>query len=103
MKKLVIPGIAFLIFIAGLAALMVPFIPVGWLLIALSALLLAPYLPIVRKFIGWLSKLDKTGFIEKAGEKAAKLYYWANDTKRAKKLETILEENKPDNKPSKNR
>ena len=95
MKKYIIPGIAFLVFIAGLASMMVPFIPLGWLLIALSSLLIAPYLPFVRKFIGWLSKIDKTGFVEKAGEKAAKLYYWADDAKRAKKLEAILEENKP--------
>lgn len=98
MKKFIIPGIAFLIFIAGLAALMVPFIPVGWLLIALASLLMAPYLPFVRKIIGWLSKIDKTGFVEKAGEKAANLYRWANDPKRAKKLEAILEENKQEKK-----
>lgn len=96
MKKLIIPGIAFLIFIGGLAALMVPFIPVGWLLIALSSLLLAPYLKPVRKFIGWLSQKDKTGFVEKAGGKASKLYRWANDPIRAKQMEAILEEHKPE-------
>ncbi len=85
----------------GLAALTVPFIPVGWLLIALSALLLAPYLRIFRKFIGWLSKKENTGFVKNASEKAAKIYRWANDPKRAKKLEAILEENKPAKKTSK--
>lgn len=82
---------------------MVPFIPVGWLLIALASLLMAPYLRIVRKFIGWLSRIDKTGFVDKAGEKAADLYRWAKDPERAKKLEAILEENKPEKKRRKDK
>ncbi|SFT95239.1 hypothetical protein SAMN04489724_2924 [Algoriphagus locisalis] len=47
----------------------------------------------MRTFIGWLVKIDKTGFVEKAGEKAANLFEWAGDTKRGEKLETIIEEN----------
>ena len=47
----------------------------------------------MRKFIGWLTKIDKTGFVEKAGEKASQLYQWAGDHKRADKLEAIIEEN----------
>nr|WP_091694597.1 hypothetical protein [Algoriphagus locisalis] len=93
MKKFIIPIIAFLVFIAGLVCLALPFIPLGWLLIALTALLLAPYLKFMRTFIGWLVKIDKTGFVEKAGEKAANLFEWAGDTKRGEKLETIIEEN----------
>ena len=76
---------------------MVPFIPVGWLLIALASLLLAPYIKFMRKFIAWLSKIDKTGFVEKAGEKASDLYEWAGDKKRAKKLEAILKDSSPSN------
>ena len=49
----------------------------------------------MRKFIGWLVKIDKTGFVEKAGEKASDLYQWAGDHERAEKLETIIEENTP--------
>lgn len=80
---------------------MVPFIPLGWLLIALASLLVAPYFKFMRKFIGWLSKKDKTGFVEKAGEKAYNLYQWAGDNKRAEKLEAILKENSnPSNKES---
>ncbi len=47
----------------------------------------------MRTFIGWLSKIDKTGFVDKAGEKASQLYQWAGDDKRATELETIMEEN----------
>lgn len=52
----------------------------------------------MRKFIGWLGKIDNTGFVEKAGEKASELYQWAGDHKRAEKLEAIIEENSPDSK-----
>ena len=93
MRKLIIPTIATLLFIGGLITLVLPFVPLGWLLIALSSLLMAPYFKFMRKFIGWLAKIDKTGFVEKAGEKASSLYEWAGDLKRAEKLETIIEEN----------
>ena len=93
MRKFIIPTISFFIFIAGLVCLAIPFIPIGWLLIALTALLMAPYLKFMRRFIGWLVKMDKSGFVEKAGEKAAKLYEWAGDTERGEKLESIIEEN----------
>jgi len=47
----------------------------------------------MRRFIGWLAKKDRTGIVEKAGEKASKLYRWADDPQRAKKLEAIIKEN----------
>ncbi|WP_339704029.1 hypothetical protein [Algoriphagus aquimarinus] len=102
MRKFIIPAIASLTFIAGLVALLVPFIPVGWLLIALASLLMAPYFKFMRKFIGWLAKKDTTGFVEKAGEKASELYEWAGDHKRAEKLEAIIEENVQNSEKSKN-
>jgi hypothetical protein len=101
-KKFIIPAIATLIFIAGLISLALPFVPLGWLLIALASLLMAPYFKLLRKFIGWLVKIDKTGFMKKAGEKASHLYQWAGDRKRAKKLEAIIEENSQNSKSSKN-
>ncbi|TXE11189.1 hypothetical protein [Algoriphagus aquimarinus] len=102
MRKFIIPAIASLTFIAGLVALLVPFIPVGWLLIALASLLMAPYFKFMRKFIGWLAKKDTTGFVEKAGAKASELYEWAGDHKRAEKLEAIIEENVQNSEKSKN-
>jgi len=94
-RKFIIPAVALLVFIAGLVFMVIPFIPLGWLFVALASLLMAPYLKFMRKFIGWLSTKDKTGSVKKAGEKAAQLYQWAGDPKRAAKLETILEENSP--------
>lgn len=70
-----------------------PFVPLGWLLVTLSTLLLAPYFKFSRKFIGWLTKKDKTGFVQKAGENAAKLYRWSGDLKNAEKLDAIIREN----------
>jgi hypothetical protein len=93
MKKFIIPGIATIIFIAGLISMMLPFIPLGWILIALAALLLAPYLKSMRKFIGWL--------VKKAGKKAVLLYEWAGDNKRAQELERIIEKNSKNNHYSK--
>jgi len=92
LKKFIIPAIALLIFIAGLVCMVIPFIPLGWLFVALASLLMAPYIKFMRRFISWLSTIDKTGFVKKAGEKAAHLYKWAGDKKRAAKLETILDE-----------
>ncbi|REG79575.1 hypothetical protein [Algoriphagus antarcticus] len=100
MKKFIIPAIAFLIFVAGLISLMLPFIPLGWLLIALASLLMAPYFKFMRKFIGWLARKDTTGFVEKAGEKASDLYKWAGNRKRAEELEDIIKDNSQDSKSS---
>lgn len=101
MKKLIIPAIASLVYIAGLIALLLPFVPLGWLLIALASLLMAPYFKIIRKFICWLASKDTTGFVEKAGVKASELYQWAGDHKRGKKLESIIQENSGNSKSSK--
>jgi hypothetical protein len=105
-KKLIIPAIATVIFIIGLVFLLLPFIPLGWLMITLSALLLSPYIKVMRRFIGWLSTLDKTGFVKKAGEKASHLYAWAGDRKSAVKMKAMIEENpnsvqdQPNSKPN---
>ncbi|MEB2786130.1 hypothetical protein [Algoriphagus persicinus] len=101
MKKFIIPTIATLIFIAGIVSLLLPFVPLGWLLIVLASLLMSPYFKFMRKFIGWLAKKDKTGFVEKAGEKASKLYEWAGDHKRADKLDIIIDENSQNSENSK--
>ncbi|TXD78289.1 hypothetical protein [Algoriphagus ratkowskyi] len=93
MKKFIIPAIAFIVLIIGMVFLFIPFIPIGWLLVAIASLLMAPYFKFMRNFIGWLTKIDKTGFVKKAGEKASGLYEWAGDPKGAEKLEAIIEEN----------
>jgi len=101
-KKLIIPAIATLIFIAGLVSLALPFVPLGWLLIALASLLMAPYFKFMRKFIGWLAKKDTTDFVERAGKKASKLYEWAGDQQSTEKLGALIEENHPKTESSDN-
>jgi hypothetical protein len=93
-KKYIIPAIAILTFIAGLVSLMLPFLPFGWLLLAVSALLVVPYFEVMQRFIAWLSQKDTTGIVEKAGAQASKLYRWADDDQRADKLEDVIKENK---------
>ncbi|MEB2775075.1 hypothetical protein SYJ56_07140 [Algoriphagus sp. D3-2-R+10] len=101
MRKFIIPTIATLIFIAGLVSMVLPFVPLGWLLIMLASLLMSPYFKFMRKFIGWLAKKDKTGLVEKAGKKASKLYEWAGDDKRADEMDTIIDENSQNSESSK--
>jgi hypothetical protein len=91
LKKLMIPAVAVLILIAGLVFMLIPFIPLGWPLVGIAALLLSPYLKFMRKFISWLAKKDRTGFLRKAGKKAERLYKWAGDHKRARKLKAALD------------
>jgi uncharacterized membrane protein len=92
MKKYIIPSIAVLILILGLVFMLIPFIPLGWPLVGIAALLLAPYVKFMRKFIKWLAGKDRTGILEKAGKAAAKLYHRVGDHRRAKKLRAIVEE-----------
>jgi type III secretory pathway component EscV len=91
LKKLMIPAAAVLILIAGLVFMLIPFIPLGWPLVGLAALLLTPYIKLMRRFISWLAKKDKTGFLKKAGRKAEQLYKWAGDHKSARRLRAALE------------
>ncbi len=77
--------------------MVIPFIPLGWLFIALSALLMSPYFKFMRRFIGWLGQKDQTGIVEKAGEKASKLYEWAGDDQRADQIDDLVKETTHDN------
>lgn len=80
--------------------MVLPFIPLGWLFIALAALLVSPYFKFMRRFISWLAKKDKTGFVEKEGEKASKLYEWAGDSKRADEIDELVKESSQNNENS---
>ena len=92
MKKFIIPALAILILISGFVFMLLPFIPLGWLFVGIGSLLLTPYLKFMRKFIRWLAGKDRTGILEKAGKKAAKLYQWVGDHKRARKLKAIVQD-----------
>lgn len=90
-KKYIIPIIAGITFIIGLACMLIPFLPFGWLLMAMTALLIFPYFEFMRKFLGWLLKKDKTGIIKKAAEKVNELYTWAGEKKRAKQINDFID------------
>lgn len=85
-KKFIIPLIASGAFIVGLICLMVPFLPFGWFLMFVTALLLTPYFKPVEKLLKWLIKKDKTGLFNKARQRVARLYHWAGDYERAKQM-----------------
>lgn len=72
---------------------MLPFLPFGWLFLALAALLVVPYFDFMKKFISWLGEKDSTGLVGKAGKKAAQLYRWADDHEKAETMEKIADEN----------
>ena len=85
-KTLIIPLIATGTFILGMICLFIPFLPFGWLLMFMTALLLTPYFKPVKKLLKWIIKRDKTGIFDRARSKVARLYKWAGDSKRAKEM-----------------
>ena len=88
MKRIyIIPLIATGTFILGLICLLLPFLPFGWLLIFMTALLLTPYFKPMKKLLIWLIKRDQSGIFDKARKKVAELYHWAGDTARAKEMD----------------
>lgn len=91
-KKHIIPVIAFFTFIGGVASMAVPFLPFGWFLIFVTALLLLPYVKPFEKAFQWLARRDKTGISRKAGTKVAGLYRWAGDHKEADLITKMTED-----------
>lgn len=88
-KRFIIPLIATGTFIFGIICLFLPFLPFGWLLLIMTALLLTPYFKPVKKLLKWIIKKDKTGIFERARSKVARLYKWAGDPKRAKEMDNL--------------
>lgn len=95
-KTLIIPLIATGTFILGMICLFLPFLPFGWLLLFMTAMLLTPYFKPVEKLLKWLIKKDKTGIFEKARSKVARLYKWVGDTKRAKEMDSFHLNDEPE-------
>lgn len=94
LKPLIIPLIAAGCFLVGIVSVWLPFLPIGWLMLAVTALLLVPYFRFIRRIVFWLSKKDRTGLISKAGEQAIKLYIWAEDQHGARLLERLFRRKK---------
>jgi hypothetical protein len=65
---------------------MLPFLPFGWFLWAVTACILTPYIWPIRKFFLWLQTKDKKGFTDKAIERVARLYQWAGDHERSDQM-----------------
>lgn len=99
-KTYIIPLIAFLTFAVGTGAMVLPFLPFGWFLYAVTALLLLPYFPPMEKFFRWLIRKDNSGTAKKAGDKVADLYRWAGDYQHAEELEEFSEEEEEKKKES---
>jgi len=90
-RKYLIPIIASLTFLFGTVFITLPFIPLGWLLYAVTALLLIPYFKPVQRAFEWMARRDKTGFTKRACHYAAKIYRWAKDEKNADLFEKMGE------------
>jgi hypothetical protein len=91
-KAFVIPLIAILTFAIGTACLMLPFLPFGWALYALTALILMPYIKPLRKVFMWVADKDRTDTVVKIGYKIAALYRWSNKTKLANEVIATVKE-----------
>lgn len=57
--------IGIIILLAGIGFFVVPFLPIGYILIFTGAVLLAPEIPLFRRFFQWLESKDKSGRLKK--------------------------------------
>ncbi len=55
--------------VLGFAFFVVPMLPIGYIFLFAGSLLLAPKIPLFRKFMTWLKKKDKKGRLEKVEKK----------------------------------
>jgi len=96
-KEFIIPLIATVTFALGTAAMLLPFLPFGWLLYGATVLLLVPYFSFLRKIFKWIVSKDSTGTTPKITKTIARLYMWADQTEKAKEIEKVSEEAKNGN------
>ncbi len=89
-KKYIIPAIATLTFLLGGTSLIFPFLPIGWPLLAVTALLIMPYFPKAQKGFKWIAGKDSTGLLEKAAEGVIELYHWADEDKKANEIDDAV-------------
>lgn len=91
-KKYFIPALAIASFIVGSVSMILPFLPFGWLLYGVSALLVVPYFKRAKKAFGWVADKDGTGSTSKISNKVADLYRWADEDEKANEVEKAAEE-----------
>jgi hypothetical protein len=58
--------------VAGIGFFVVPFLPFGYILLFIGAVLLAPEIPLFRRFFTWLESKDKSGRLKKVLNKIYK-------------------------------
>ncbi len=95
-KKHLIPFLAGLAFLIGLVSLMLPFLPIGWLMIGIALIILLPYLRPLRKVFIWAAKKDDSKIVSRAGNKVVELYAWAHEYQKAIMIQKAIEEQKQD-------
>lgn len=61
MRKYIRPLIGVLLFFFGLVFMFIPMIPLGYLLLAAGAVVLAPFAPPVQHFLDWWERKDSSG------------------------------------------
>jgi|SRR5690554_4827461 len=88
-QSYIIPLIATGTFILGIICLFLPFLPFGWLLMFMTALLITPYFSPIKKLLTWIIEKDKTGTFDKARKKVANLYHWVGDKKGAAEMNDL--------------
>jgi uncharacterized Tic20 family protein len=92
-KKHLIPVLAGIAFIIGIISLLLPFLPIGWLMIGISLFILLPYLSPLRKLFIWASKKDDTKVVSRAGQKVVELYAWAHEYQKAAEVKRTVDNN----------
>lgn len=57
--------IGIICFLAGIGFFFVPFLPIGYILLFVGAVLLAPEIPLFSRFFKWLETKDESGRLKK--------------------------------------
>ena len=70
-KKYIRPVAATILMVLGIVFLFFPFIPLGYIFMFAALLLLAPYLPPVRRFLDYLRRKDNKDRVGEVEEKIA--------------------------------
>lgn len=91
-KKYFIPALAVVSFLGGSVSMILPFLPFGWLLYGVVALLVVPYFNSAKKALGWVADKDGTKSTSRVSEKIADLYRWADEEEKADEVEKAAEE-----------
>jgi drug/metabolite transporter (DMT)-like permease len=60
----------------GIVFLFIPFLPFGYLFLFVSAFFLVSYIPFLKKFMNFLRKKDKKGYIKKVDAKIHQFENW---------------------------